>query len=232
MMNQQDTVGAIIVAAGQSTRMGEVDKVLALIEGRPILAWTLEAFVRSAQIDRVVAVLREDQLVAGAEIVRAEGWSDRVTLCPGGDRRQDSVAAGLAALGECGWVLVHDGARPCVDGDLIAATLSAARETGAALPALPLSDTLKQVDGNGLVVRTVPRDGLWAAQTPQAFRYAILSAAYEGVQDDVTDDGALVERLGVPVRIVPGSPDNLKVTHPGDLGRVAVVLRFRAPLAG
>lgn len=227
MPQRGESVGAIIVAAGQSTRMGDIDKVMAPLAGRPLLAWTLEPFVRSHLVDRVVLVLREDLLPTGSALLRDEGWSSAVTRCAGGARRQDSVAAGLDALGPCDWVLVHDGARPCLDAHLIAAALEAARETGAAAPGLPVADTIKQVDSAGLVVQTVPRDGLWAVQTPQAFRYAILRAACGGPQDEATDDALLVERLGVAVRVFPGSPDNLKVTRPADLALAEARLQSR-----
>ncbi len=234
MPTSTESVGAIIVAGGQSTRMGGVDKALVPVAGRPLLAWTLDPFLNSPLVDRVILVLRDDLLQPGEALLRHEGWSDRVTIVPGGPRRQDSVAAGLNALGACAWVLIHDGARPCLDPDLIAAALEAARATGAAAPGLPVSDTVKRVDAGGFVLETVPRDGLWTIQTPQAFRYAIMAAVYEGAPDEATDDAGLVERLGVPVRVFPGSPFNLKVTRPADLALAEAILaaRQRSALGG
>ncbi|MBI4497051.1 MAG: 2-C-methyl-D-erythritol 4-phosphate cytidylyltransferase [Chloroflexi bacterium] len=207
--------------------MGALDKIFAPLAGRPLLAWSVEPFIHAPRVEHIVLVLREDVLPAGRDLVAREGWTGAVTLCPGGARRQDSVAAGLAALGPCAWVLVHDGARPCLDAELIEAALDAAQETGAAVPGLPVADTVKRVDASGLVRETVSRAGLWAVQTPQAFRYAILRAAYGQPQDEATDDAALVERLGVRVRVFPGSPGNVKVTRPPDLVLAEAVLRFR-----
>jgi 2-C-methyl-D-erythritol 4-phosphate cytidylyltransferase len=152
-----------------------------------------------------------------------------VAVCAGGERRQDSVAAGLHALGACEWVLIHDGARPCITPDFVRETLEAAQETGAAIPGLPVTDTLKQVDAAGRVVQTVDRAPLRAVQTPQGFRYAIIAAAHGRAAHDVTDDAALVEAMGVPVRVFPGLSHNLKVTAPGDLELAAFWLtRMRA----
>jgi len=135
----------------------------------------------------------------------------------GGERRRDSVRAGLDALADCDYVVVHDGARPLVTKALIDAALAGARETGAALCAVPVSDTVKRTDDAGLVRSTVSRAGLWLAQTPQAFRTELLLRAHEATEIDATDDAALVELLGEPVRVVMGSPRNLKVTTPADL---------------
>ena len=123
----------------------------------------------------------------------------------GGERRQDSVRAGLEALGACDYVAVHDGARPLVTPELIERGLEAARETGAAAPAVPLADTVKEAGADGIVVRTLDRSRLWAVQTPQVFRYELLMRAHREVTADVTDDAAMVEALGEPVRLFEGA---------------------------
>jgi 2-C-methyl-D-erythritol 4-phosphate cytidylyltransferase len=138
-------------------------------------------------------------------------------VCPGGPRRRDSVRLGLEALGECRWVVVHDGARPLVTAALIEAGLAAAAETGAAIAAVPLADTLKDVAEDGLIRRTLDRRNLWAAQTPQVFDYDLLREAHRLAEGDATDDAALVEALGRRVKVFPGSPRNLKVTTAADL---------------
>jgi len=158
-------------------------------------------------------------------LVTGEEWSKVTDVCLGGLRRQDSVAAGLRLLGDCGWVIIHDGARPLVTVALIERALAAARETGAAVPAVPVKDTIKAVDGEGFVRETLPRADLRAVQTPQVFRADIIRAAYQATTDDVTDDASLVERLGCRVKLFPGADDNIKITTPEDLLIAGVLWR-------
>ena len=136
-------------------------------------------------------------------------------------------ARGLDALGAVEWTIVHDGARPCIDGEVIETGLEAAKATGAAAPAQPVSDTVKEIDDSGMVVRTLARDRLRAAQTPQVFSTALLRDAHEQVREDVTDDAAMIEMTGGSVRLFPGSPENLKVTTPLDLEIAEAILRRR-----
>ncbi|MDO8614422.1 MAG: 2-C-methyl-D-erythritol 4-phosphate cytidylyltransferase [Dehalococcoidia bacterium] len=217
-------VGAVIVAAGSGTRMGGVDKIFALLAARPLLSHTLSAFEDAPAVERVVLVLAEADLERGQSLVRQGGFAKVAAVCAGGPRRQDSVRLGLAALGPCEWVAVHDGARPLVTGALIAAGLEAARETGAAVPANALADTVKEAGPDGLVRRTLDRGRLWAVQTPQVFRYDLLMRAHREVTQEVTDDAAMVEALGVPVKLFPGSRRNIKVTTPEDLALAAALL--------
>jgi 2-C-methyl-D-erythritol 4-phosphate cytidylyltransferase len=207
-------VGAIIVAAGQSSRMGGGDKMLAPLAGRPLLLHSVEAFVACGAVEAIVVGASATNRDAVTALV-----ADRpgVSVVTGGARRRDSVEAGLAALTDCAYVLVHDGARPFVTTALIEAALAAARETGAALCAQPVTDTVKRADPGGLLRGTVSRAGLWLAQTPQAFRRDLLVRAHAAAAIDATDDAALVEVLGEPVRLVPGSARNIKVTTPEDL---------------
>jgi 2-C-methyl-D-erythritol 4-phosphate cytidylyltransferase / 2-C-methyl-D-erythritol 2,4-cyclodiphosphate synthase len=159
----------------------------------------------------------------------------------GGERRQDSVAAGVTALERAGAapervVLVHDAARPGVNASVIDRVIEAADEHGAAIPAVPVVETLKRVRDDGRIDGTVDRRGLWAAQTPQGVRLGLLRLAYErfppGGPDVFTDEAALLEACTIPVHVVPGQPDNLKVTHPADLGRAASVLHADAARIG
>jgi len=209
-------VGAVIVAAGASARMGGTDKVKAPLGERPLLAYPLLTFDSFPLVDVVALVVSSANLDWARELVCALGLAKVRAICPGGKRRQDSVRLGLEALGECEWALVHDGARPLVTHRLLRDALEAARETGAAVPALPLADTVKEVEG-GTVVRTLDRSRLRAVQTPQAFRYDLLLEAHRRATVEATDDAALVEALGMVVRVFPGSPYNLKVTVPADL---------------
>ena len=217
MPAHSESVGAIIAAAGVGRRFGEGDKLFAPLAGRPLILHTLMAFEVCRAVDTVVLVLAEENLERGRGLVASAGFDKVAAICPGGSRRQDSVRMGLEALGQCRWVVVHDGARPLVAAALIEAGLAAAAETGAATAAVPLADTLKEAGEDGLVRRTLDRRNLWAAQTPQVFEYELLREAHRLAKDDATDDAALVEALGRQVKVFPGSPRNLKVTTAADL---------------
>ncbi len=197
--------------------MGGIDKTFAHVHGRPLLAWTVDVFERCPAVDEIVVAVSRHSIQEGRALAQAEGWRKVSQVCRGGLRRQDSVREALWRLGRCDWVLVHDGARPCMDAALITTALEAARPTGAAIPGLPVSDTLKRAGEDGIVQETVDRRGVWAVQTPQAFRYAILWRAYEAPAGEATDDAALVEQQGVQVKLFPGSPRNIKVTVAADL---------------
>jgi 2-C-methyl-D-erythritol 4-phosphate cytidylyltransferase len=217
------TTGAIIVAAGSSERMGGRDKLLQQLDGRPMIAYSIAAFAVCSAIDRLVVVVSEANRDAISKIASQLAPEARTVL--GGARRQDSVRAGLEALQGVDYVLVHDGARPLVTQELIDAALRGAIETGAALCAVPLADTLKRGGETGLVRETLPREGLWLAQTPQAFRYDLLRWAHETYSGDATDDAIMVEQLDRSVRLVRGSARNLKVTTPEDLRLAEALLR-------
>jgi 2-C-methyl-D-erythritol 4-phosphate cytidylyltransferase len=210
-------VGAIIAAAGHSRRFGEGDKLFAPLAGRALIAHTLMAFEVCQAVDTVVLVLAEDNLERGRDLVASSGFDKVVAVCAGGRRRQDSVRLGLEALPECRWVVVHDGARPLVSAALIEAGLAAAAETGAAIAAVPLADTLKEANADGVIVQTLDRSSLWLAQTPQVFERELLREAHRLAEANATDDAALVEALGRRVKVFPGSPRNLKVTTAADL---------------
>ena len=218
---------AIIVAAGSSQRMKGVDKLLASLRGRPLAGYSIEAFARHPAIDELV-VVASDQNLDQVRTIAADIGGDRATVVPGGRRRRDSVLAGLLAAGDCDLVVVHDAARPLVDADMIDAVLDGARELGAALCAVPVSDTVKRADPIGRVSSTVTREGLWLAQTPQAFRAGLLRRAHESIDIDVTDDAALIELVGEPVKLVMGSNRNIKVTLPEDIALVEALLAASA----
>ncbi len=199
-----------------------------LLAGRPILRWTLDVLEATPVVEGIVVTVPAEDLVA---------WEGRLAECPkvrrvmaGGAERQESVRLGLGAVPEeVGFILVHDGVRPCITSELVARVVAEAQQHGAAIAALPVSETIKRgVDG--WVKETVERDGLWAVQTPQVFRSEVLRdahrrAAAEGIAG--TDDSVLVERLGVPVRLVPGLAGNLKLTRPEDLPLAEALLARR-----
>ena len=222
------TVGAVIVAAGESRRMRGIDKILTPLVGRPLVAHTIEAFNDSPRIGRIVLVLSGDILDRGRRLVEEGGWDKVTDVCAGGERRQDSVRAGLDRLQDVEWVVVHDGARPLVDADIIGRGLDAAAETDAAVAAVPVTDTIKRAGPGCIVVDTPRREELWAAQTPQVFRRSVLAEAHGRVAEDVTDDAAMVEREGGAVKLFMGSYENIKVSTPEDLAAAQVLLESRA----
>ena len=216
MYNQQK-VGAIIVAAGSSERMGGIDKVFALLGGKPILARVVDAFEACLSVKQVIIVVSKANLNRCRQLLAEQGWSKVTGVCPGGRRRQDSVAAGLSQLKNCDWVVVHDCARPLVTVDLIEQGLVEARETGAAVAAVPVTGTIKVAGDDKIVHQTLPRQNLWAVQTPQVFRFDIIAEAYRQAKGETTDDASLVEQSGYKVKLYMGAYDNIKVTTPDDL---------------
>ena len=215
--------GAIILAAGRGERMGGIDKMLLPVNGRPLVSFAIAAFAAAGCVDQIVVVASEANREQVEALIAELAPGAGVVL--GGPRRRDSVRAGLDELPACEYIVVHDGARPLVTAAMIEAALDGARQTGAALCAIPVSDTLKRSDDAGLVYSTVSRERLWQAQTPQAFRRDILTTAHAATDIEATDDAALVELMGAPVRLVAGSPRNVKVTTPEDLEVVEALLR-------
>lgn len=220
-------IGAIVVAAGSSRRMGGVDKLWLPVAGRPLLEHTLTALTAIPEIARIVLVLSPDGRRRVAELGATAPWNAVHAAVEGGTERADSVYTGLRALGACDLVLIHDGARPLVTAELVRAGLAAARLHGAAIPALPVTDTIKVVDAEGRIVATPNRASLRAVQTPQIFRYDLLLAAHEAAGADRathTDDAMLLERIGHPVSTYPGDPRNIKVSTPADVPLVTLYL--------
>lgn len=206
--------------------MGGKDKLLIPVAGRPVISHTLRAFELSDAIDQIVVVLSDSNAEMVLPLLR--GFRKVTHTCRGGARRQESVRNGLYALPACEWVVVHDGARPLVTPGMISQGVAFAQESnGAVAAATPVVDTLKAAREDGTVIRTVPREGLWVVQTPQIFPYDLLLAAHERAIEDVTDDCALIERLGHPVRLYEGSRLNLKVTSPDDVLVADALLRAR-----
>ena len=221
------SVGAILLGAGGSRRMGGIDKTFEPVGGRPLISYSLDVLQQCSQIDEVVLVLESHNLERGAELVRAGPWNKVARVCLGGPRRQDSVRLGLECLSPLKWVLVHDGARPCLEEDVVLRGLLAVKETGAAVSAVPVKDTVKIADSANVVKDTPSRDSLWGAQTPQIFSRELLIEAHATVQDDVTDDSSMVERLGRKVTLFMGSYDNIKVTTPRDIALAEIIITER-----
>lgn len=221
---------AIIVAAGRGTRMGpDIDKLFLEVAGRPVIAHTWQRFEDAASIDEIILVVREGMQPAFTELAEKFHFKKAFRLVAGGAERQDSVLNGLQALGpRVVLVAIHDGARPCISDELIAATLQAARETGAAVAAQRVTDTIKE-SGDGLsITRHLDRSRLWAVQTPQSFRVEVIRRAIAVAKEkglSLTDDTAACELIGQPVRLVAGAGPNPKVTLPADLPYIELLLR-------
>ena len=213
-------VTAIIAAAGMGSRMrNSVNKHLLLIAGKPVLARTLATFQSCTGIDDIVLVGGQERLDAYRSLVAEFGISKVRVIVPGGETRQESCERGLAEAGGADIVVMHDGARPLVSQQVILETIEQAARHGAAIAAVPVKDTIKTGTAAGFVAHTVEREHLWQVQTPQTFRVELLRQAQEAARDVFvgTDDSVLVERLGLPVKIVCGDYSNIKITTADDL---------------
>lgn len=227
----RERVCAIIASAGKGRRMraGEKKQYLPL-GGRPILARTISVFETSPLVHEIVLVVPEGEVdLCRREIIRPFGFSKIREIVEGGAERQDSVRKGLSVAQGCDLVMIHDGVRPFLTQDLIERVLMAASRWGAAIPGIPVKDTVKRVKKDGLVMETLEREGLWLVQTPQAFRRElILEAHIRAFEEGIlcTDDSALVERLGREVAIVEGSWKNIKITTNQDLELAEMIMKM------
>ena len=223
-------ISAIIVAAGKGTRMGpQVNKLFVELDGCPIVAHTWRRFEEAGCIDELLLFVREGMQAAFAALAENYQFKKRFRLVAGGKERQDSVWNGLEALSpQSEVVAIQDAARPCTSSALIAATVAAAREIGAAVAAQPVTDTIKESRDGKLIERTLDRSRLWAVQTPQTFRVEVIRRALSAVRQKgllVTDDTAACELIGQPVQLVLSTQPNPKVTRPEDLPCVEALLR-------
>ena len=225
----------IIPAGGTGRRMGgEIPKQYLSLAGIPILVHTLREFQQSPFVNEIFLVVPEGDVTdVRRDLVERYDLAKVSLVVAGGRERQDSVRNAIMHVrDEHEIILVHDGVRPFVTGALIERTVAGAKEFGAAVPGIPVRDTVKAADATGRVVKTVQREGLWLVQTPQAFRREVILAAYERASADGfygSDDASLVERTGIPVRMIPGDADNIKVTTPEDLARGERIVSRRAP---
>jgi 2-C-methyl-D-erythritol 4-phosphate cytidylyltransferase len=217
-------LGVVIVAAGASQRMAGINKIFAPLRGKPLLAWSVDTCQGYSLVQQIVLVLNDKDLARGQKLKEERDWS-KVTLCPGGARRQDSVREGLKQMRDCDWVMIHDGARPFLTLDLIEDGLKIVEEIGAAVAAVPVKDTIKLAADGELIGETLRRDRLWAAQTPQIFSLDMITKAYEKLATEVTDDAAAVERLGHKVQLYMGDYKNIKVTTTEDLALARIIAK-------
>jgi 2-C-methyl-D-erythritol 4-phosphate cytidylyltransferase len=221
---------AILVAAGRGARMGR-DKLFLNVAGKPVIAHTWARFDEARCIDEIVVVVRAGMEKKIAALAKKFKFRKKFQIVTGGAERQDSVWAGLeAAPPKADIVAVHDAARPCVNNDLIAATVKYAEETGAAVAAHPVTDTIKESADGRLIQKTLDRSQLWAMETPQTFRLDVIRRGISAARAKkmvFTDDTASCELIGQPVRLVSSIAPNPKVTVPGDLPIVEALLASR-----
>jgi len=222
------TAAAIIVAAGSGQRFGDAGKSFAPLAGKPMAWWSLAAAATASSVEELVLVCGEHSLSTASALVADFPTEKPIRIVLGGKRRQDSALAGVRATNErVSVVSIHDAARPLVSSALFDAVIAAATEHGAAIAAVPVSDTIKRV-GESRVLETIPRDELVAVQTPQAFDKRQLLAAFEHAERSgatVTDEASLIEYMGAPVVVVPGVVTNIKITYPADLAMAEILMR-------
>lgn len=220
------TCSAIILAAGNSSRMNGVNKQLLPLGGIPILIRSALAFEHCAEVTEIVIAAREADRERILSLCREYGIAKLKKIVCGGATRADSAALAFEETSETELIAIHDGARPFADPALISAVLRAAEESGAAIPALPVKDTIKRAE-DGVVSETPDRSALYAAQTPQVFRRSLYREMLALGKSNVTDDSTLAERLGVRVRLAEGSPRNIKITTPDDLAAGEALLHTK-----
>ena len=221
-------VVAIIVAAGEPIAKNGFDRIFGALAGKPILAHTIAAFEACAAIDEIIVVANSSSLALAWNLVREQNWAKVTKVVPGGSRRQDSVSAGLLEVGECDWVMIHDGSRPLVTNGEILDCLAAARAHGAAILAVPTRDAVKMVSADHMVRATPDRSALWLTQTPQCFRKDLIVQGYRDAFGEISDDSVLIERQSQPVKVCVGGYENIKIATPEDLDFAQVVIMRRS----
>ena len=223
---------AVIVAAGNSTRMQGLDKILTPLNGEPLIVHTIRAFQQCDSIAEIVIVSRDALLSQMSRICQLNGFDKVSMIVPGGASRAESVYRGLDHVSDAALVAVHDGARPLISTEIIEKTVQKAAAFHAAAPAVPVKDTIKSAE-NRIVTGTPDRSTLFAVQTPQVFDFDLLRGALKRALEEklpVTDDCSAVEALGMSVYLTDGSDENIKVTTPVDLLLAEAILKERAKL--
>jgi 2-C-methyl-D-erythritol 4-phosphate cytidylyltransferase len=229
--DQENRVVAIIPAAGTGKRFGDrTNKPLELLNGKPLIIWALETLEAMPEIKEIIPVLKESDMEYGADLFEEYRISKIRRIAPGGKERQDSVFHGVKLIDDkkC-IVLVHDGARPLIETDIIREALKQMKDCDGVVVAVPVKDTIKEVSG-GIIKKTLKRNSLWSVQTPQIFPFKTLYNAYEKAMQDSfysTDDSALVEKYGGKIKIAEGSYSNIKITTPEDMKAAEIILSLR-----
>ncbi|HCG91898.1 MAG TPA: 2-C-methyl-D-erythritol 4-phosphate cytidylyltransferase [Dehalococcoidia bacterium] len=218
------TVGIIIVAAGESSRMG-TDKIFTQISGHPLISYTLHQFQTHPTVSTITLVLAQEKMRVGELLVKNYEFSKVDNICEGGSSRQESVLNGLQSTKITDFIGIHDGARPCISHEIIDNCINTAMKHGSAVPAIPITDTIKKVNSNKIITSTINRSELWRAQTPQIFRRKTIIEAYNNLLVNQTDDAAMMESLEESVSICEGDPLNIKVTDPVDIMLASHILK-------
>ena len=224
------TCSAVILAAGSSQRMGK-DKTFMEVGSMPVLLRTLNAFEKSAHVDEIIVVTRADKIQDTADLCSGNGISKLRMVIGGGATRMESALAGVSACRKnAKLIAIHDGARPFVSQELISRTVYAAEKFVSAVPAIPSTDTLKEVDENGVVISTPDRSRIFRVQTPQIFHADMIKGALTKAANDhlpITDDCSAMDMMGVKTHIVEGDLDNIKLTTPNDIVTAEAILKNR-----
>lgn len=220
-------VGVVLVAAGNSTRMGSMDKIFSKIGNKEVISYSLSVFNSSPIVGSIVLVLNKSSIKSGQKLVMDYGFDKVSKIVIGGARRQDSVLLGLKEVNDFEIIMIHDGARPFINSNILKLGKSAVNKTGSAIPVIPLEDSIKSVNTDGFVVDHVDRKNLYLVQTPQVFHQDIILQAHHDIEKDVTDDSAMVELNNGKVSVFQGLKDNIKLTTLSDYSLAESILDFK-----
>ena len=217
---------AVILASGNAVRMSGIDKMIGLVAGKPLVSFSIEAFLNCKTFDQIYVTVNDSNKAVIKEIVRGYSSIDNdIIVIPGGIRRQDSVKnaldmilhANLDMILNANIVAVHDGARPLLTEKIIAEGLELAIKYDSAIPVVPIEDTIKEITPDFEIIRTLERSKIYRSQTPQFFNFGMLYRAHKTIDADMTDDAAMVEKIGHSIKAYPGDRKNLKITVPEDI---------------
>lgn len=215
--DSKEKTGVVLLAAGSGSRFGK-DKIFFELAGKPVIAWSLDVFEKFPLVSEIVLVLNKDNMKKARAFLKKRNYKKISAVCIGGERRQDSVYNGLKNANDWKYVIIHDGARPFINEEIILRGVEEVRKSCAAIAAVPIKDTIKIVNPENLIERTLERSQLWAAQTPQIFDYKTILKAHEMNKNvSVTDDASMLEKAGFSVKIFLGSYNNIKITTPEDI---------------
>lgn len=216
---------AIILGAGSGDRMDGIDKILTEIAGLPSILHSVNAFLEEGIFEATIVIANADNIGQLNHLTSGPEYQS-VHVVLGGIRRQDSVKIGLDQIKSSDFVMIHDGARPCISSALIRRAITESENSDAAIPVVPINDTVKMVD-DSVVTSTIDRSRLYASQTPQVFRYKTISELHSALTSEVTDDASVVEIYGVKVATFEGDPENIKMTTPLDIEIAEIILKRR-----